>query len=377
MIKVLHIVPGLSVGGAEMMLLKLVSASDKSRFDHHVLSLRGYDALGGEMERAGAQLHCLSMKAGEVSISGVVRLMRLVRTLRPNILQGWMYHGNLAASFCKLFAPSRAKTIWNIRHGVDGVTPLKAGTARVARLGGRLPVKPSVIINNSRRSAELHSRLGYPLDRSVIIPNGFDCDRFKPSRKSHEQMHMALGVPEASMLVGIVGRYHPDKNYDSFIAAAVQIARKCSTVHFVLVGNGIDADNELLTTQIRQSGFADRFHLLGMRNDVHDLMPAFNVFCSSSIQEGFSNVIGEAMACAVPCVATDVGDSAWIVNGAGIVVPPRDVGALADGLMEMLNMPEAKRREMGNQARQRVLEHFSLQNIVAQYESLYENLVRQ
>lgn len=377
MIKVLHIVPGLPVGGAEMMLLKLISASDKSRFDHHVLSLRGYDALGAEMERAGATLHCLGMKAGEVSISGVVRLVRLVRTLRPNILQGWMYHGNLAASFCKLFAPAQAKTIWNIRYGIDGVTPLKAGTARVARLGGRLPAKPSMIINNSRRSAEIHSRIGYPLDRTVIVPNGFDCDRFKPSRRSHEQLCMVLGVPETSMLVGIVGRYHPDKDYDSFIAAAVQTAQQCSTTHFVLVGGGVDADNDSLNAQIRQAGFADRFHLLGMRKDVHNLMPAFDVFCSSSIQEGFSNVIGEAMACAVPCVVTDIGDSAWIVNGAGIVVPPRNVDALASGIMEMLNMPEAKRREMGNKARERVIEHFSLQKIVAQYESLYESLVRQ
>jgi glycosyltransferase involved in cell wall biosynthesis len=209
----------------------------------------------------------------------------------------------------------------------------------------------------------------------LIIPNGFETGLFKPDAASRAKFRNELGLAIETPLVGLIGRYDPQKNHFGFLGAAATVAQEFPDAHFVLCGPGVDVQNGELTSRVGDSGFKERIHLLGERPDMPSITAALDIACSSSLGEAFPNVIGEAMACGVPCVVTDVGDSAAIVGSTGKVVPPGDDLALARAVLGLLAMPDAERKALGLRARQRVIDNYSLDQVVRQYELLYESLV--
>jgi glycosyltransferase involved in cell wall biosynthesis len=208
-----------------------------------------------------------------------------------------------------------------------------------------------------------------------MIPNGFDCERFQPQPGAHAWLCHELGLPPESVLVGLIGRYHDMKDHHNLVQAAGQLAPQTSDVHFVLAGRDVTPNNKVLRQQIAEAQVSSRFHVLGERADIPRLMAGLDVLVSSSWTEGFSNVIGEAMACGAPCVVTDVGESAAIVGEAGLVVPPRDPKGLASALSALIAAGPEYRHMLGQKARRRVLDVYSMPQITRQYDSLYLELV--
>jgi len=185
-----------------------------------------------------------------------------------------------------------------------------------------------------------------------------------------------LGIPGSSVVVGLVARFDPQKDHHNFVKAASLVCKVHPGVHFLLCGDGVDHRNEELAGWIDSTGFKERFHLLGRIDDVPRVMSALDVLVSSSsFGEGFPNVVGEAMACGVPCVVTEVGDSARIVGDCGVVVPPRAPELLAEGLIRLIFVAVGRRRELGYHARRRVVGGFSLPVVANRYASLYRSLV--
>ena len=184
-----------------------------------------------------------------------------------------------------------------------------------------------------------------------------------------------MKLDSEAFLIGVVGRYHPVKDHANFLHAAGILERTWPNVHFVLVGCGMDHTNSELVALIRQIGINKKIHLLGERTDVHYVTAALDIASSPSRSEGFPNVVGEAMACEVPCVVTDVGDSAKIVDVTGIVVPSRDAQALAYGWGKLIKMGAEARRKLGIAARKRIQDNYSLSTIAGQYEDLYHKVV--
>jgi len=176
-------------------------------------------------------------------------------------------------------------------------------------------------------------------------------------------------------LIGLISRYHPSKGHQNFLRAAVQLVEDCPEVHFVLAGRGVDQHNKNLTKSIHELCLESRVHLLGERTDTPRVTAALDLAVSSSFSEGFPNSIGEAMACGVPCVATDVGDSARIVEDTGAIVPPGDHRALAAAWKHLLEIGPEGRQELGAAARNRIKERFNLPAMVTQYEELYRQLI--
>jgi glycosyltransferase involved in cell wall biosynthesis len=206
----------------------------------------------------------------------------------------------------------------------------------------------------------------------LVIPNGFDLKKYLPDNKVGQEVRSELLLDSGQLIVGMVARYHPMKGFAPFISAAGQLALDNLQVTFVLCGSGVTWDNDTLVTMIDEAGLRDRFKLLGPRTDVARLLSAFDLFTSPSLcGEGFSNVVGEAMCCGVPCVVTDVGDSAWIVGTTGRVIPPDSPGALADAWRELLCMSQENRHRLGVEARSRMQENFSLSRITDQYQELF------
>lgn len=372
----MHIINDLSIGGAEMMLYKLLAESDRERFEPVVISLIDRGALRERIEGLGIAVHTTRMKPGFPSPLGLWRLVRLVRRLKPDLVLGWMYHSCLAAQLANFFLPQRAPVLWSIHCSMSSLGSEKKLTAAVIRGCALLSKLAAQVIFVSRASQAQHKPLGYCLDKSCVIPNGINVAEFVPSGEFRASVRSELGLAADAILIGLMGRYHPMKDHANFLQAAALISKKYPETHFLLIGRGVDHDNPVLHRSIQELRLARQTHLLGERNDIPRLAAALDVFSlSSAYGESFPNVIGEAMACEVSCVVTDVGDAVWIVGDAGRVVPPRDPRALADAWEEMCDIGPEGRMALGRAARSRVIERFTLASVVARYEALYETVL--
>ncbi|MEA3323413.1 MAG: glycosyltransferase [Patescibacteria group bacterium] len=376
------------MGGAEGMLLKLLSGMDNKRFANQVVSLTDVGPIGEQISAQGIPVYALFMPNGRVNASGLVKLWRLLNTLRPRILQTWLYHADLLGLlFGKL---ALIKNIcWNIRGSYHDLKKYRSSTKWTIKMCSIFSSFPDVVIANSYRGREFHVALGYRAKRWSVLPNGFDLNKFKPDQIARAKLLHELGLTHClnngndkgnngngnpPMLIGLIARYNPMKDHSTFIKAACSLLKEIRDVHFVLVGKDVDPGNRLLTAQI-PSDWNNRFHLLGERNDIESITAGLNIASSSSYGEGFPNILCEAMACEVPCVATDVGDSARIVGNTGSVVSTKDPEALAMAWTEMIGLGEEGRRRLGVAARKRVMDHFELSKIVKKYEALYTSLL--
>jgi glycosyltransferase involved in cell wall biosynthesis len=209
----------------------------------------------------------------------------------------------------------------------------------------------------------------------LVIPNGVDLAALKPDSTARRLIRQALSIPSEASVIGLVGRFHPQKDHQSFVRAAKLLVSMRSSVYFVLCGEGVTWDNRKLIAWIDEAGIRANCRLLGRREDIPQLMASFDLATSSScFGEGFANVVSEAMSCGVPCVVTDVGDSAHIVGPTGIVVSPRDAAALARAWERMLDLGRDQLVQTGLQARQRIKDHFDLPQIVDRYQTMFEEM---
>jgi glycosyltransferase involved in cell wall biosynthesis len=371
-LKVVHLITGLMVGGAEMMLYKLLSATDPARFRSTVVCMTGGGPMAERIAGLGAPVHALGMPPGRPTLGGVRALLRLLARERPQVLQTWMYHADLLGLLAGR-ALGVPRIVWNLR--CSDLQERSRLTRWTIRAGARLSRGPNVVVVNSEAGQAFHAGLGYRPRRWAVIPNGFDLERFAPDPGARAAVRAELGVGPDTPLVGLVCRHDPMKGHDTFLRAAAALAATCPEAHFILAGRDVTPANPALAPLLAGHPAGPALHLLGERADVPRLLAALDVATSSSSYgEGFSNVIGEAMACAVPCAVTDVGDATAVVGDTGVVVPPRDPLALAEAWHRLLRLGPDGRRRLGEAARQRVARHYSLVAVVRQYEDLYLSL---
>lgn len=375
-LRVTHIISGLGPGGAETMLYRLLARGDRRRVDPSVVSMTTEGAHGAGIKALGIQVYTLGMRRGLPSPWHLAELTRLLRRMKPDLVQTWMYHADLLGGLATRLA-GKVPVVWGIRHG-----DLRPGSARLttrltARLNARLSrVLPAAIVCNSEASRRIHQGMGYDRARLVVIPNGFDLDEFRPDAAGRTEIRQELNLPPGALLVGNAARFHPLKDHRTLVQAAARLQASVPEVHFLLIGEGVSAQNEQLLGWVRSAGVEGCTHLLGRRSDMPRLYAALDLYCLSSTGESFPQVVGEAMACGVPCVVTDVGDAAEIVGQTGKVVAPGQPEALASACARLLRLPENERRQMGEQARGRIREKYSLAGAVARFTELYEQLAR-
>jgi glycosyltransferase involved in cell wall biosynthesis len=370
--KVAIIISGLSTGGAEMMLLKLLQNIDRQRFAFHVVSLTTLGEIGGRISALGIPVEAMGMVRGRLNAVRVVRLARRLRELRVDIVHTWMYHADLLGGLAARVAGVRS-VIWGIRNSDLHRDETSVSTQLVVRVNATLSRwLPAGILSCSAAARDVHVAVGYEGEKFSVIPNGFDLARFKPDPAARISVREELCLADDISLVGVVGRNDPQKNHAGFLRAAGLLRSKNPRVHFLLVGSGVDCNNAALLAAAAGAGISDASHFLGRRDDIPRLMASLDVLASSSsFGEGFPNVIGEAMACGVPCVVTDVGDSASIVGDAGYVVAPGDISGLATALGQLLAQSASERAALGDRARERVKRYFDIRDVVQMYEDYY------
>jgi glycosyltransferase involved in cell wall biosynthesis len=373
--KAVFIITGLSTGGSEMMLLKLLERIDRRRFEPHVISLSDKGEIGPRIEALRVPVEALGMKPGIPSPNKFVRLVSRLREIKPDFVHTWMYHADLLGGLGARIAGIPALA-WRVNHSNLDRALNKRSTLRIvwlcARLSGWLP---RAILSCSEKALHVHVAAGYAATKFAVVPNGFDLTRFCPAPEARECVRTELGLGSEVPLVGIVARYNPQKNIEGFIEAAGMVARSRPDVRFILVGSGLDSANEALALALRASGVASHFHLMGRRDDVPRLMAALDVLALSSHGEAFPNVVGEGMSCAIPCVVTDAGDAAEIVCDTGRVVRTGDMSGLARELLAVLSLPETERVALGRKARERVREKYDIERVVEQYQAFYVSLM--
>jgi glycosyltransferase involved in cell wall biosynthesis len=373
-IKILHVITSLNIGGAETMLYRLLKSMDKARFQNQVVSLIRPGPVGDRIQALGIPVFSLNMRPGRLSLNALFGLVKLLRRESPDLVQTWLYHADLLGGLAAKI--SAVPVIWNIRASNMDMSFYRRLSSVVLRSCVLLSGWPQAVVVNSKAGQEFHTRLGYHPRRWVHIPNGIDTGQFQPNPAARIALRNELGIAPDSFLIGLIARFDPMKDQGNFLQAASLLSNRVSDVHFVLVGNGVEPSNIIFRDYLERDELRGRLHLLGQRYDISSLTAALDIASSSSsFGEGFSNTIAEAMSCGIPCVVTDVGDSAYLVGSTGEVVPPMDPQALANGWQRLIALGAEGRHSLGAAARQRIQDNFQQDEITRQYERLYDSVM--
>ncbi|MEW5855959.1 MAG: glycosyltransferase [Cyanobacteriota bacterium] len=365
MIKIAFLIRSLNYGGAERQLITLVKALDKKKFNITVLYFYCGGALEKDLQDSGIQLISLEKRDRWDGAGFLWRLVRHLKRINPNVLHGFMCTSNLLTIFLKLFFPS-TKMIWGVRASNVDLSRYDWLLRLIFKLECLFSPFADLIVVNSHAGQAYHLAHGFPADKMVVIPNGIATECFKPDKEARVRVRAEWNIAEDTILIGLVGRLDPMKDHPTFLKAAALLCQERENVRFVCVGSGAESYAQELCRLSDKLGISQKVIWAGARTDMPAVHNALDIATSSSAYgEGFPNIIGEAMACGIPCVVTDVGDSAWIVGDTGVVVGKQNPEALALGWVACL---ERERSVLGLKARSRIVENFSVKQLVKQTE---------
>jgi len=372
MTHVAHVITGLGAGGAEGFLTRLVPELAVRGVTSTVFSLTDDGVYGEELRRSGTDVCPLGLRPDRPDPRVLVRLVRHLGDIRPDVVMTWLYHADLIGGMAGRIA--RVPVGWNLRQSAMGPAAPRRHHMLLrlnARLADRLPAQ---IVCVSHRALADHIDAGYPAERMEVIHNGFDVARFKPDAGARLAVRGELGIPADGRVIGHVARFDAQKDHRTLIHAIALVFAERSDTHLVMCGDGLESSNRELGELIDDSGLdRRRLHLLGRRQDVARLDAAFDVAVSSSAYgEGLSNALAEAMACGVPCVSTDTGDAEELIGGTGTIVPVGDAGALAQSVMAILD----RQVPPVDAVRRRILDKFELGVSADAYRTCLERVAR-
>jgi glycosyltransferase involved in cell wall biosynthesis len=365
----------LNTGGAEMMLYNVLSKMNRDAFSAEVISMLDAGTLGEKITQLGIRVRTLNMRPGIPSPRALWRLVHMLKEHPPDLIQTWMYHANLMGSVAAVLA-GNIPIVWGIHHSNFDPHKSKRRTVWTMKAAALLSSRiPRGVICCGDAPKRVHIQAGYDAQKITVIPNGFDLEAFSPDPLARISVRRELSIPNNAPMIGLVARFHPKKDHRTFIEAAGLLHQTRPDVYFILCGEGIRPENQELASWIQKAGLADRCRLLGAREDMPRLMAALDVATSSSSYgEGFPIVLGEAMACGVPCVATDVGDSSLLIGTTGRIVRAQDSHSLAQAWDEVLSLNPEQRAFLKQHARLRMERNFNLPGIVRRYENLYKEI---
>lgn len=374
-IKLTHVITALNVGGAEVMLCRLLEKIDRSRFDCSVICLGPRGVLSERIERAGIPLTTLGMRGPLSLLSGLWKMTRLFRREKPDAVHTWMYHGDFMGGLAAKLG-GNPPVAWAIHHTTHAKGGIKWTTRALTWLLARLSHwVPRHIFCCSHATQREHERIGYRGDNMEVIVNGADLEVCQPSAEARAKFRAELNIPGTAPVIGAAGRFHPQKDYPNFFEAALLLQQIRPDVHFVLCGKGLTADNPEIAPYLARSPHPERFHLLGLRGDMPSVYPALDLFAlAAAFGEGWPLTIGEALACGVPCVATDLGDCKDLIGDCGEAVPCKDPAALSAAWARLLALSPAETSTLKQRCRQRIVDHFNIDDVIRQYETAYEKL---
>lgn len=371
-VSLLILIRSFDTGGAQRQLIALLKGLDKRRLHVTVAAMYAGGGMEAEMQAVpGVRCICLERAGAWDVVPFLARLRRTVKAVDPQLLYGYLGPARLATLFV---GRGRRKIVWGVRDSNMDLSRYGWIARAAARVERRFAGWPDLVLANSIAGRDYSVANGFPPDKVAVIENGIDVARFRPDPAGRVRLRSAWGVPPEAVLVGVIGRLDPMKGYPDFLAAAALLARARPELRFVCIGDGPRRYRDELEACARRLAVEGVLTWAAEQADMPAAYSALDIAVSSSaFGEGFSNVVAEAMACGVPCVVTDVGDSARIVGATGEVAAPRDPRALAQGVLRMLariahgDYADAAQRAAA--LRTRVRENFSLERMVERTQS--------
>lgn len=365
--KVVHIISSLDIGGAETALLRLCREQVKCYSAVTVISLQPKATLHDDFIAAGVKVICLNMSHGWQLCAVLLRLRKLLQELKPDVLHSWMYYANFISGIAKI---GLAKPlIWSVRRTA---VPVRSLFSRLfMRSCAWLSyLSPSRICFNAQSGKKAHLQFGYAQKKSVFIGNGFDFSSLEPDPEIRQKLRSELGITNNMLVIACVGRWHKDKGQDILLSAMAEIMTDFSHLKLVMIGRGCDNTNVELTESLTELKLSGAVLLCGEKIPVAPWFNVGDIFCLPSRTEGFPNALAEAMATALPCVSTKVGDATEVGAGFIFLANP-EPKSLAAALRKMLNQPKAQRLALAESGRDSVVRRFSIVQVAAQYHDLY------
>lgn len=357
------------------MLKRLVESDPAHIPETVVVSLTSLDVIGESLRARGVCVHTLGMTSTLDFPITLWRLIRLVRQYRPAIVQTWMYHANLLGGLAAKLAGS-CSIVWGLHATAipQGAWSVTYWLVRFCAIFSYFIPDRIICCSNSAKNA--HIKLRYAAHKMMVIPNGYDFSAFELDSNLRKRARLGLGFDDGDIIVGVVGRFDPMKDFHNFVTAASYMATKCGDVKFLMVGRGNEWSNVTLRGWIDRAGLAKIFQLVGPQADVAYFFSAMDIFCLSSVSEAFPNVVVEAMAIGLPCVVTRAGDAADILGDGGFVVPVKDSVSLADALLRMHHLASVDRGILGERNAKKVREEYGIEKIRREYEEVYDDVSR-
>ena len=372
--KVIHVITGLGDGGAEGVLYRLCTAPSPSGVHHQVVALTGderYRKYEPMLQKQGVNVVNLGMPSGRVTLTGVLRLFKLLRAERPDVVQCWLYHADFVGGLIARLAGVR-KVFWGIRHSdFDAHTTSRSMRVLVKLCSMLSGIVPHKIICCAERARLVHQQIGYK-GEMVVVQNGYDLKRFQPVPGKREALIDELNLSFESCLVGMVARYNAQKNHGELISAFADVIKRQPMAKLLLVGFGVDQNNQTLANLIRSYELDGKVFMLGQRDDIPGFMSALDIhILASSYGEGFPNVVAESMSCGTPNVVTDIGDAFIIVGDTGWVAQTpgkEDLSAALEVAITSFYDDELVWTQQGAKCRTRISENFSLEQMILKFE---------
>jgi len=368
-----HFIASPGGGGAEAMLVNLVSAMDRRLWRTVVIVMDGrpWPEAMTKLRAAGAEVHDLEASVF-LRLDTLKRLTKLLKEIKPDVMQTWMHHADFVGGWCARFAGIK-HLVWGVHcreiHRNPGDSNLKMAVFRKL-IGASSWVLPSKIISCSEVAIKDHAALGYQTAVMTWVPNGIETARFVPNAKAREATRKELRVPSGVPLVGYIGRFHEMKNLSTWLRAAAMLQARKPETHFWLCGGDEWELDDCSRAALSVMPHRNQVHFTPFRPDPQQVYPALDVFSLSSRTEACPMTVMEALSCGVPCVTTDVGDCALLLEGVGKVVPVRDAEALEKAWEETLaNPPKAEL------LRRHAVERFDIAVAARGYEKVYEEVL--
>lgn len=372
-IGVLNAITGLNIGGAELMLSRFACSLGPTDYRPSVLSLMTPGLVARLLSEHGIAVETLDLGSRRLSPRTVIGLRRAVASADADIVHGWMYHGNLAASIGAMLH-RRQPVVWSIHHSIDDLSAEKSLTQWIIRMLAGLSGSVAAISYCSRVAAAQHEALGFDPSKRVVIPNGINCSVFRPDDTARARLLERYRIPGNRLVVANVARAHPMKSHGTFVRALARLRDEGLEVHGLVIGHGHE-DGEAQKA-VAEHNMHDRMTLPGPAGDINRILSGVDVYMlSSAWGEAFPLSVAEAMACGTPSVVTDVGDCRWLVGNDDLVAPPRDDEALATAVRRIIELDPAERRQVGLAARLRIVDHFSLERYTDSHLAIYEKAI--
>lgn len=371
MIKVAHISTGLRTGGAEVQLRRLLSKLDKNKFEMILISLDTETYLADDIRKLGIPVQSLRLKQNPFNVR---KAYTILKEFNPDVIHGTMYEGGFIGTLFTKLLPKKPPVIWTVHEPLEHYDNEPLRKKLQLRMWGLLSKKPACIMYVSHLNQEQHLDWGFDNSKAIVIPNGVETSRCFPNKPVGMEVRKSLGIPEDAFVIGKIARFHRQKNHIGFLHSAAILAEKHPDVHYLLVGTNVDENNEELVALRDKLSLNNKVHMIGNRQDIPDVVNAFDLATLTSFGEAFPLTLGEAMVSEIPCVATDVGDNDFIIGDTGIITPVNDDKAMAEAWQKMVEMDKKEFATLGKAARQRCLDNFTLEQQVLQHDELYEKL---